>query len=102
MLEKLYDFFGILVCLLVTSYGILLINLMLLKIKKIKNVKLLQNLTFLLMITTIIFIIVNFILELMLQKSKAYDIFFYIASCVGTIALYFIVKNAEKIVKKLF
>lgn len=102
MWEKLYVFLGILVHLVLVVYGILLVTLMSFKMNRVKNVKVLQNMTFLAMLTTMAIIIVNFILELMLEKSKAYDIFFYIPLCIGAITLYFIVKNTEKIVNKLF
>lgn len=76
MWEKLYDLFNILVCLEVNVYVILLVTLTSFKMNKIENEKILSNVIFLAMLTTMILIIVNFIFELMLEKSKVYDIFF--------------------------
>lgn len=76
MWEKLYDLFNILVCLEVNVYVILLVTLTSFKMNKIENEKILSNVTFLAMLNTMILIIVNFIFELMLEKSKVYDIFF--------------------------
>lgn len=101
MLENLYDFFGILVCLVVVFYEILLVTLTSFKMNKIKKVTILQNVTFLAMLTIVILIIANFILTLMLEKIMIFDIILYIVACISDIALYFFVKNIEKIVNKL-
>lgn len=96
MLEKLYDFLWIFSLVALVIYGILVITFAAFKLKKVKNVRVLQNVTLLAMVTTVILFIVNFIFDLMMNKIMMCDIIIFIVSIIGVIVLYFLVKDIYK------
>ncbi len=96
MLEKLYDFLWIFSLVALVIYGILVITFAAFKLKKVKNVRVLQNVTLLAMVTTVILFIVNFIFDLMMNKIMMCDIIIFIVSIIGVIVLYFLAKDIYK------